>query len=116
MSETHYILLCGFAGGVLSALYELYNNDNFMRFSRAKTTLLFILSPFAGVFAAFLVYKGLHNVITEYNTALALSGIAGFGGMKTMLFLLWVFFEKLRQFFSIKNGNGNSNGNGGGKS
>jgi phosphate/sulfate permease len=106
MSPTYYILLCGFVGGVLSALYELWNNDNFVSYTRAKIILLCILSPFAGTFAAFLVYKGLHKVVTEHNTALFFAGVAGFGGMKTMLFLLWVFFEKLKLFFGVKNGNG----------
>jgi hypothetical protein len=112
MPQTYYILLCGFAGGVLSALYELYSNDNFSKYPKVKILLLFILSPFAGTFAAFAVYKGLHRVITDFNNALSIACIAGFGGMKTLLFLLWLFFEKLKQFFSIKNGNGNVNGNG----
>jgi putative effector of murein hydrolase len=111
MPQTYYILLCGFAGGILSALYELYSNDNFAKYQRVKIILLFILSPFAGVFAAFAVFKGLHSVITDFNKALSIACIAGFGGMKTLLFLLWLFFEKLKQFFSIKNGNIINGGN-----
>jgi hypothetical protein len=89
-----WILACGLAGGVQSCLYELYKDDHFSVWSKAKIAWTIVLSLYTGVFTAgvafalsFLVFDfALHE--RHGTVALGFAGLAGFGGMKVLKFFM----------------------------
>jgi hypothetical protein len=90
-----YSVICGACAGLLSALYELYSNDNFLTYSRKKIAFLCFLSVYAGGFVAFMTLNLLHKFIDLEGITQGVASLAGFGGIKTVRFLQRIFALKL---------------------
>jgi hypothetical protein len=90
-----YSVACGSAAGLLSALYEIYDNDNFMKYGKVKICFLIGLSTFAGGFIAFVTLNLLNRFIDLHGITQGVAAIAGFGGKKTISLLQKVFSMKL---------------------
>jgi hypothetical protein len=86
-----YSVLAGCGGGLLSALYELYANDNFLKYPRKKIIFLFALSVYAGGFLAFMTLNLLQKFIDLEGITQGVASLAGFGGKRTASILFKLF-------------------------
>jgi CRISPR/Cas system endoribonuclease Cas6 (RAMP superfamily) len=91
-----YPILCGSLAGLLSALYELYDKDNFLKYSKAKMRFLLGLSTFAGGFIGWITLELLKGVDLA-GTEKGIAAIAGFGGKKTVSGLQWILNLQIRK-------------------
>jgi hypothetical protein len=90
-----YSIICGALAGLLSALYELYDNDNFLKYGKPKICFLIGLSLFAGGFIAYITLNILQKFVDLNGITQGVASIAGFGGKKTISLLQKIFSIKV---------------------